>query len=64
MAGGRPDLGEPEQLPVAPDHRLVRVGDPGDAAENELVPIARELLLDRWALPAEAVITKGYCRRD
>lgn len=34
------------------------------AAEAAIVPLARELLLDRWNLPAEAVITKGYWRRD
>ncbi|MFT4111106.1 siderophore-interacting protein [Propionicimonas sp.] len=33
------------------------------AAEAEIVPAARALLLDRWGLPAEAVITKGYWRR-
>lgn len=32
------------------------------AAEAEVVPAARALLLDRWELPAEAVITKGYWR--
>ncbi|MGC3993758.1 MAG: siderophore-interacting protein [Propionicimonas sp.] len=32
-------------------------------AEAEIVPAARALLLDRWGLPAEAVITKGYWRR-
>lgn len=34
------------------------------AAEAGVVPAARALLLDRWELPAEAVITKGYWRRD
>ncbi len=34
------------------------------AAEAAIVPVARALLLDRWGLPAEAVITKGYWRRD
>jgi NADPH-dependent ferric siderophore reductase len=34
------------------------------AAEAGVVPVARDLLLDRWGLPAEAVITKGYWRRD
>ncbi len=34
------------------------------AAESGVVPIARSLLQDRWALPAEAVIVKGYWRRD
>jgi NADPH-dependent ferric siderophore reductase len=34
------------------------------AAEAEVVPAARALLLDRWELPAESVITKGYWRRD
>lgn len=33
------------------------------AAEAAVVPVARALLLDRWGLPAEAVITKGYWRR-
>jgi NADPH-dependent ferric siderophore reductase len=32
------------------------------AAEAEVLPAARELLLTRWQLPAEAVITKGYWR--
>lgn len=34
------------------------------AAEAGVVPIARALLLERWELPAEAVITKGYWRHD
>ncbi len=34
------------------------------AGEAAVVPAARALLLDRWGLPAEAVITKGYWRRD
>lgn len=34
------------------------------AGEAAVVPAARALLLDRWELPAEAVITKGYWRRD
>jgi NADPH-dependent ferric siderophore reductase len=34
------------------------------AAEAGIVPVARELLLERWGLPTEAVITKGYWRRD
>lgn len=34
------------------------------AAEAGIVPIARDLLLDRWGLSPEAVITKGYWRRD
>lgn len=32
------------------------------AAESAVVPIARTLLLEHWALPPEAVITKGYWR--
>lgn len=32
------------------------------AAESAVVPIARTLLLERWALPPEAVIAKGYWR--
>lgn len=32
------------------------------AAESAVVPVARTLLLERWALPPEAVITKGYWR--
>ena len=32
------------------------------AAEASVVPIARTLLLDHWALPSDAVITKGYWR--
>ena len=32
------------------------------AAEAAVVPAARALLLDRWGLPAEAVIAKGYWR--
>lgn len=32
------------------------------AAESTVVPIARTLLLEHWALPPEAVITKGYWR--
>ncbi|MGV8907940.1 MAG: siderophore-interacting protein [Propionicimonas sp.] len=32
------------------------------AAESSVVPVARELLQDRWGLPSEAVITKGYWR--
>lgn len=34
------------------------------AAEASVVPVARELLLDRWGLPSDAVIAKGYWRRD
>lgn len=34
------------------------------AAEAGVVPVARALLLDRWDLPTESVITKGYWRRD
>lgn len=34
------------------------------AAEASIVPVARALLLDRWQLTPEAVITKGYWRRD
>lgn len=34
------------------------------AAEAGIVPVARELLLERWGLPAEAVIAKGYWRHD
>ena len=34
------------------------------AAEAAIVPVARALLLDRWQLTPEAVITKGYWRRD
>lgn len=34
------------------------------AAESGVVPVARALLQDRWALPPEAVIVKGYWRRD
>jgi len=33
------------------------------AAEAPVVPIARALLHERWALPTEAVIAKGYWRR-
>lgn len=33
------------------------------AAEAAVVPAARALLHDRWELPAESVITKGYWRR-
>ena len=33
------------------------------AAEAAVVPAARALLHDRWELPAEAVVTKGYWRR-
>lgn len=32
------------------------------AAEAEVLPPARALLLQRWGLPAEAVIAKGYWR--
>lgn len=32
------------------------------AAEAAIVPIARTLLLERWELPAQAVVTKGYWR--
>lgn len=34
------------------------------AAEAAVVPVARELLQERWELPSEAVIVKGYWRRD
>jgi len=34
------------------------------AAESAVVPVARGLLLDRWGVPPEAVIVKGYWRRD
>ena len=34
------------------------------AAEASVVPVARALLQERWGLPAEAVIVKGYWRRD
>lgn len=34
------------------------------AAESSVVPVARALLLDRWGLPSEAVIAKGYWRHD
>lgn len=34
------------------------------AAESTVVPAARALLVDRWELPVEAVIAKGYWRRD
>lgn len=33
------------------------------AAEAGIVPSARALLLDRWELPEESVIVKGYWRR-
>ena len=33
------------------------------AAEAEVLPAARALLLQRWELPTEAVIAKGYWRR-
>ena len=33
------------------------------AGEAGVVPAARALLLDRWGLPEEAVIVKGYWRR-
>ena len=34
------------------------------AAESGVVPVARELLGERWAIPPEAVIVKGYWRKD
>ncbi len=34
------------------------------AAEAEVLPAARGLLLQRWGLPNEAVIAKGYWRRS
>jgi NADPH-dependent ferric siderophore reductase len=34
------------------------------AAESSVVPVARDLLQDRWGLPSEAVIVKGYWRKD
>jgi len=34
------------------------------AAESSVVPVARELLGERWAIPTEAVIVKGYWRQD
>ncbi|MCA0296022.1 MAG: siderophore-interacting protein [Actinobacteria bacterium] len=34
------------------------------AAAADVLPAARALLLQRWELPAEAVIVKGYWRRD
>ncbi len=34
------------------------------AAESSVVPVARELLQERWALPADAFIVKGYWRHD
>ena len=34
------------------------------AAESAVVPVARELLQQRWGIPAEAVIVKGYWRKD
>jgi NADPH-dependent ferric siderophore reductase len=33
------------------------------AAEAAVVPIARELV-QRWEIPTEAVIVKGYWRKD
>ncbi len=33
------------------------------ASEAAVVPAARALLLDRWGLPPEAVVVKGYWRR-
>jgi NADPH-dependent ferric siderophore reductase len=34
------------------------------AAESAVVPVARELLQDRWGIPSEALIVKGYWRQD
>ena len=34
------------------------------AAESAVVPVARELLAERWGLPTEAVIVKGYWRQN
>lgn len=34
------------------------------AAESAVVPVARDLLQDRWGIPSEAVIVKGYWRQD
>ena len=34
------------------------------AAESAVVPLARELLHERWGIPPEAVIAKGYWRQD
>jgi NADPH-dependent ferric siderophore reductase len=34
------------------------------AAESSVVPVARALFQDRWGLPSEAVIVKGYWRKD
>jgi NADPH-dependent ferric siderophore reductase len=34
------------------------------AAESAIVGVARELLLERWGIPPEAVIVKGYWRKD
>ena len=34
------------------------------AAESAVVPVARELLGERWGIPAVALIVKGYWRRD
>jgi NADPH-dependent ferric siderophore reductase len=34
------------------------------AAESAVVPVARELLQNRWDIPSDAVIVKGYWRQD
>ncbi len=34
------------------------------AAESAVVPVARALLGDRWGIPTDALIVKGYWRRD
>lgn len=34
------------------------------AAESAVVPVARDLLQNRWGIPSEAVIVKGYWRQD
>jgi len=34
------------------------------AAESVVVPVARELLQERWGIPSEALIVKGYWRQD
>ena len=33
-------------------------------AESSVVPVAKELLQERWGVPPEAAIVKGYWRRD
>lgn len=58
-----------ERLATALDSLALRDRPAGNvlgfvAAESSVVPVARQLLHERWGLPPAAVIIKGYWRKD